>query len=85
MTGSDVTVYAPVVEDAFDFSAEELAIVETTRRAQIVCIIPAYNEAETIESVLEGLLAQTRLPDAVHVIINNSSDNSFELAKKYAG
>ncbi|WP_135850873.1 glycosyltransferase family 2 protein [Serinibacter arcticus] len=85
MTGSDVTVYAPVVEDAFDFSAEELAIVETTRRAQIVCIIPAYNEAETIESVLEGLLAQTRLPDAVHVIINNSSDNSFDLAKKFAG
>jgi len=89
MSGSTMTVYAPVgVEaelDAFEFSSEELVIVEESKRARIVCIIPAYNEAETIESVLEGLLAQTRLPDAVHVIINNSSDNSFELARAYAG
>ncbi|PWD52561.1 glycosyltransferase family 2 protein [Serinibacter arcticus] len=77
---------APGVElEVFEFTPEELVIIEPTRRATIACIIPAYNEAETIEQVLDGLLAQTRLPDAIHVIINNTSDASFELARAYAG
>jgi hypothetical protein len=37
-----------------------------TYRPVIGCIIPAYNEAESIESVLRSLLKQTRLPDAIH-------------------
>ncbi|GMA32705.1 hypothetical protein GCM10025875_26970 [Litorihabitans aurantiacus] len=84
-----MTVYAPshteTELDVFEFTSEELVIAEEAKRSSVVCIIPAYNEADSIESVLEGLLAQTRLPDAVHVVINNSSDNSFELARAYAG
>ena len=49
------------------------------------CITPAYNEAETIAGVLDSLLQQTRLPDVIHVIINNSSDDSVEIASHYAG
>jgi biofilm PGA synthesis N-glycosyltransferase PgaC len=55
------------------------------QRATVGCIIPAYNEAETIAGVLDSLLMQTRLPDVIHVIINNSSDDSVEIASHYAG
>ena len=43
-------------------------------RATVGCVIPAYNEAETIAGVLDSLLMQTRLPDVIHVIINNTSE-----------
>ena len=48
-------------------------------------VIPAYNEAESIEAVLRSLLKQTRLPDEIHVIVNNTKDDTFELAAKFAG
>ena len=54
-------------------------------RATVGCIIPAYNEAETIAGVLDSLLQQTRLPDVVHLIVNNTSDESVEIASHYAG
>ena len=56
-----------------------------TYRPVIGCIVPAYNEAATIESVLRSLLKQTRLPDQIHVIVNNTKDETFELAAKFAG
>ncbi|MCD4525291.1 glycosyltransferase family 2 protein [Nocardioides sp. cx-173] len=56
-----------------------------TYRPTVGCVIPAYNEAETISGVLDSLLHQTRLPDTIHVIINNSSDDSVEIASHYAG
>lgn len=49
------------------------------------CVVPAYNEAETIGVVLDSLLAQTRLPTAIHVVINNTTDNTAEVASHYAG
>lgn len=54
-------------------------------RPTIGVVIPAYNEAETIAPVLDSLLSQTRLPDAIHVVINNSTDESVEIAARYAG
>ena len=51
----------------------------------ICAVIPAYNEAESIESVLRSLLKRTRLPDQIHVIVNNTKDATFELAAKFAG
>ncbi|HEU5485635.1 MAG TPA: hypothetical protein VFU98_12075, partial [Microlunatus sp.] len=33
-----------------------------TYRPVIGCVVPAYNEAESIEAVLRSLLKQTRLP-----------------------
>jgi biofilm PGA synthesis N-glycosyltransferase PgaC len=56
-----------------------------TFRAVIGAVIPAYNEAESIEAVLRSLLKQTRLPDEIHVIVNNTKDDTFALAAKFAG
>lgn len=56
-----------------------------TYRPVIGCVIPAYNEAESIEGVLRSLLKQTRLPDEIHVVVNNTSDDTFDLAAKFAG
>lgn len=56
-----------------------------TYRPTVGCIIPAYNEAETIAGVLDSLLQQTRLPDVIHVVINNTTDDSVEIAGHYAG
>lgn len=56
-----------------------------TYRATVGCIIPAYNEADTIAGVLDSLLQQTRLPDTIHVIVNNTTDDSVEVASHYAG
>src|SRR3990170_721843 len=56
-----------------------------TYRPMIGVVIPAYNEADSIEGVLRSLLKQTRLPDQIHVIVNNTHDDTFELAAKFAG
>jgi len=55
------------------------------RAATISCVIPAYNEESTIADVLTSLLAQTRLPDVIHVIINNTDDDTPEIARRFAG
>jgi biofilm PGA synthesis N-glycosyltransferase PgaC len=66
---------------------QHLADIESlpTYRPVIGAVIPAYNEAESIEDVLRSLLAQTRLPDTIHVIVNNTKDDTFELAATFAG
>lgn len=77
LTDPDLAAY----EDRYADEVGELP----TYRPTVGCIIPAYNEAETIAGVLDSLLQQTRLPDVVHVIINNTSDDSVEIASHYAG
>ncbi|MFE1645866.1 glycosyltransferase family 2 protein [Microbacterium sp. P01] len=57
----------------------------SVHRSTIGCIIPAYNEEESIRDVIEGLLAQTRVPDVIHVIVNNSSDATVKIASEFAG
>ncbi len=49
---------------------------------KISVVIPAYNEEEFIGECLKALQAQTRLPDEVIVVDNNSSDNTSVVAKK---
>lgn len=56
-----------------------------TYRPVVAAVIPAYNEGETIVEVLRSLLKQTRLPDEIHVIVNNTKDDTFEKAAKFAG
>jgi cellulose synthase/poly-beta-1,6-N-acetylglucosamine synthase-like glycosyltransferase len=58
---------------------------EQRRTATISAIIPAYNEESTIADVLTSLLAQTRPPDAIHVIINNTDDDTPEIARQFTG
>lgn len=79
---------APISEElASRYVRQHAADVESlpTYRPLIACIIPAYNEGSTIESVLRSLLKQTRLPDEIHVVVNNTSDDTFALAAKFAG
>ncbi|WP_299050600.1 glycosyltransferase [uncultured Nocardioides sp.] len=68
---------------AEQFLAEVAAIEES--RPTVGCVIPAYNEAETIGGVLDALLMQTRLPDVIHLIVNNTSDDTVEIASHWAG
>jgi len=59
--------------------------LEVIRHARIACIIPAYNEQESIGEVLESLLSQTRLPDVIHVVVNNTDDDTVEIVNQFVG
>ena len=61
------------------------AAEQSTSRATIACVIPAYNEEDTIAEVLTALLNQSRFPDVIHVVINNSDDETFFVARDFAG
>lgn len=71
----------PGFADDFSSVLENL----TGHRSTIGCIIPAYNEEESIAGVLESLLGQTRVPDVIHVVVNNSSDATVKVASEFAG
>ncbi|GAA4693177.1 glycosyltransferase [Nocardioides conyzicola] len=70
---------------AYEHQYQEEVDELPTYRPTVGCIIPAYNEAETIAGVLDSLLQQTRLPDVIHLVVNNTSDDSVEIASHYAG
>ncbi len=63
----------------------EQIVKQETERVTVGCVIPAYNEAESITSVIDSLLSQTRLPDTIHVIVNNTTDETVDVARHYAG
>nr|WP_221377709.1 glycosyltransferase family 2 protein [Actinoplanes polyasparticus] len=74
--------------EAVETISGEIAAASTTatpRNATISCIIPCYNEQDTIADVLKSLLAQTRLPDVIHVVINNTDDDTPEIARGFEG
>lgn len=71
----------PTDSDDFRSSVDHQARFRPT----IGCVIPAYNEAESIGMVLESLLSQTRLPDVIHVIVNNTTDDTVGIASTFAG
>lgn len=59
------------------------AKLSTTRTLKISVVIPAYNEQELLSGCLEALLAQTRPPDEIIVVDNNSTDQTAETARSY--
>ncbi|MCC2034009.1 glycosyltransferase family 2 protein [Microbacterium allomyrinae] len=67
--------------DDFETVLDEASV----HRSTIGCVIPAYNEEESIAQVIESLLSQTRVPDVVHVVVNNTSDATVRIASQYAG
>ncbi|MFJ4159033.1 glycosyltransferase [Microbacterium testaceum] len=69
------------------FADDFAAVLENTsvHRSTIGCIIPAYNEEESIADVIEALLAQTRVPDVIHVVVNNTSDATVKIASEFSG
>lgn len=51
---------------------------------KISVVIPAYNEAAVIEKCLQSIISQTRPADEIIVVDNNSTDNTAEIASRYA-
>jgi cellulose synthase/poly-beta-1,6-N-acetylglucosamine synthase-like glycosyltransferase len=49
---------------------------------RVVVLIPAHNESEGITETVMALDHQTRRPDAVLVVSDNSTDNTVELAQR---
>ncbi len=88
LDAADLTAEVQATESSLShYVRQHLADVAAlpTYRPVIACVVPAYNEAATIEAVLRSLLKQTRLPDQIHVVVNNTTDETFELAAKFAG
>ena len=50
---------------------------------QIVALVPAYNEAESIASTLEALLNQERIPDRIIVVPNGCTDDTAKIARGF--
>ncbi|MFG6402711.1 MULTISPECIES: glycosyltransferase family 2 protein [unclassified Microbacterium] len=73
--------------DEASFADDFSSVLENTsgHRSTIGCVIPAYNEEESIAEVIEALLKQTRVPDVIHVVVNNTSDATVKIASEYSG
>ncbi len=54
---------------------------ETTR---LLIVMPAHNEAENIISCLESFVQQTRTPDELRIVDDNSTDNTASLIAEFA-
>ncbi len=50
----------------------------------ITVVIPFFNREATLPATLESIRVQTRRPDAVILIDNNSSDRSREIAREWS-
>ena len=58
------------------FSLEKYQIPLTDNPLHIVVLIPAWNEEASIRSSVESILNQTRRPDKVIVVPNNTTDKT---------
>jgi cellulose synthase/poly-beta-1,6-N-acetylglucosamine synthase-like glycosyltransferase len=49
-------------------------------RREVVALVPAHNEEESIAGTLAGLMTQSRQPDRVIVVCDNCTDRTADLA-----
>lgn len=47
-------------------------------------VIPVYNEEDHIKQCLDAVKSQSRMPDEVIVVDNNSTDSTLRIAKRYS-
>lgn len=75
------------LDSAAGFADDFADVLEhsSVHRSTIGCVIPAYNEAESIAGVITSLLSQTRVPDVIHIVVNNTTDNTVRVASAFAG
>ena len=52
---------------------------------KVTVVIVTYNRAEMLKEALESLTTQSRLPDEVLVVDNNSSDRTKAVAESFKG
>jgi cellulose synthase/poly-beta-1,6-N-acetylglucosamine synthase-like glycosyltransferase len=52
---------------------------------RIYALVPAHNEEASIAATIQSLLAQTRPPDEIMVIVNNSTDRTAEISRGFPG
>ena len=50
---------------------------------KIVALVPAHNEASSIATTIEGLIAQDRSLDEIVVIADNCTDDTVAIASRY--
>jgi len=50
---------------------------------QVVALVPAHNEEDSIASTIESLLSQHRRPDRTVVICDNCTDGTFDVVSRY--
>jgi len=55
------------------------------RAPRIVALVPAHNEEADIARTLDGLLSQTRPIDRIVVILDNCTDNTEAIVRRYKG
>jgi glycosyltransferase involved in cell wall biosynthesis len=50
----------------------------------VACIMPLYNYARYLDEALQSVLSQTRVPDEIIIVDDCSTDNPYEIIKKYS-
>lgn len=55
----------------------------TPKHPSVSVVIPVYNESRRLARCLDALSRQTRAPDEIIVVDNNSTDDSVEIARRY--
>lgn len=68
-----------IVRDAYEYALER-----KQEKPTVSIIVPVYNEAGTLERTLDSIVAQTYKPDMVVIVDDGSTDNSLDIAHKYA-
>jgi cellulose synthase/poly-beta-1,6-N-acetylglucosamine synthase-like glycosyltransferase len=58
--------------------------VRTEMLYETVVVVPARNEEVGVLTSLDSLAAQTRRPDLIIVVVNNSTDRTMEFAQQFA-
>lgn len=57
---------------------------QSALRESVAVVVVTYNRADLLERMLDALLVQTRVPDAVFVIDNASSDRTAQVLEQFA-
>lgn len=74
--------------DIADIDIEEILSLpspDPINSVTIAAVVPAYNEEDSIVATIESLLSQTRPPDAIFVLVNNSTDETVYRAAALSG